>query len=309
MAVDDDAVRHRGAGPPGERREEVHRRGQLIVRDSGRHDTRPADDGRDPHAAFRGAPLGAAERGVAALARTGERPVVAGEDDDRVVGETEGVEFVEQHAGGPVDGVDGGAVGAVARAAVERVLHVQRQVDVHVSEVEKEWPVDVVAHELDRSFDIATGQHRLVGLLLDDLLAIHQRQRRIRQHRRRREAGRPQGLGVFEHGVADLGTHVVAVRQTEPSVEAVVGRQKLGLVTAMPLADDLGDVPGVLQHRGNGVLLGIESVPHPGEEHMQSAEVVEADAARIRTGQHRAARRCAHRGRHVEAGEPHAFIG
>ena len=34
--------------------------------------------------------------------------------------------------------VDGGAVGAVARAAVERVLHVQRQVDVHVSEVEKE---------------------------------------------------------------------------------------------------------------------------------------------------------------------------
>ena len=246
MAVDDDAVGHRRAGPPGERGEEVHRRGQLVVRDSGWHDTRPADDGRDPHAAFRGAPLGATEWGVAALARTGERPVVAGEDDDRVVGETEGVEFVEQHAGGPVDGVDCGAVGAVARAAVERVLHVQRQVDVHVSEVEKERSVDVVAHELDRSFDIATGQHRLVRLLLDDLLAIHQRQRRIRQHRRRREAGRPQGLGVFEHGVADLGAHVVAVRQTQPSVEAVVGRQKLGLVTAMPLADDLGGVPGVL---------------------------------------------------------------
>ena len=40
---------------------------------------------------------------------------------------------------------------------------------------------------------------------------------------------------MFEHGVADLGAHVVAVRQAEPSVEAVVGREELGLVTAMPL--------------------------------------------------------------------------
>ena len=178
-----------------------------------------------------------------------------------------------------------------------------------MGEVQEERLVDVLAKELDRPFDVATGEHRLVGLLLDHVLPVHQRQRRIGKHGGWREPDRSQRVGVLEVGVADLGAHVVAVRQPEPSVEPVVGRQELGLIATVPLADDLGGVAGVAEHRRDRVLVGVEPEAHAGEEDVQSVEVVEADARRVRAGQHGPARRRTHGGGHVEAGEPHTFTG
>ena len=93
------------------------------------------------------------------------------------------------------------------------------------------------------SVDVALGERRLVGLLLDHVVVEHQRQRRV--------AGLvPSPLESVR--VARLAAHVVAVGQAEVVVEAVVGREELRLVAAVPLADHLRAVAGVGEQSAPG---------------------------------------------------------
>ena len=98
---------------------------------------------------------------------------------------------------------------------------------VHVREVQEERLGTVVADEPHALGRVALGERGLVGLLLQDRVVEHQRQRR--------EVAVRTGLAA----------HVVGVGQTEEVIEAVVGRQEAGLVAAVPLADQHRRVPEV----------------------------------------------------------------
>ena len=162
----------------GDRREQVHGRGQRRAGAPG--GTRPGQRTMHghPHAALPGRALRPGQRGVAAAV---ERPraVVAGEHDDGVVLEAQPAQLGEQHAGGPVDARHRGAVGAVAGLAGEALLHVERQVDVDVRQVQEPRPVAVRPQEADRLVHVAGGERRLVGLGLEHLVVEEQRERRV----------------------------------------------------------------------------------------------------------------------------------
>ena len=181
--------------------------------------------------------------------------------------------------------MDGRPIRAVSGTIVEAGFHVERQVHVHVGEVQKEGFAAGGPHHLDRMLDIAAGQHRLVGLLFDHGRVAHERQGWIGE-RWHRKAGLAPCLELFLGRLVRLVAHVVGVRQPEPCVEAVFGGKELGLVAAVPLPDDVGAVASRFEHRCDGGFGRVESVRHAGKEHPVAVEVVEPDAAGVATGQH-----------------------
>ncbi len=300
-SIDDRVVRHGGAGPARQGREQVHGGQQFVAFDTGWDDPGPPYDGGHTDPAVARPPFLAAERTVAAFAGPAECTVVAGEDDDGVVDETVCLEFVHDDTGRPVDCVYRSAVWAIARPRVEGVFDVERKMHMHVREIQEEGPMGVLSDELDRTLDVAPGQHRLVGLCLDDLTVVHERERWVGDHRWQRVPGGDQlGPVFFDETRPLLDSHVVAVWQSEPPIEAVVGGEKLGLIAAVPFADDLGCVPRVLQDRRNGVLRRGKATCAAGKQDVESVEVVEPDPGRVRAGEQRTPRRRADRRPHVE---------
>ncbi len=81
-----------------------------------------------------------------------------------------------EHGGGPVDGLDRGAVAAVARLPGEALLHVDRARARRGGRGRgRTARRRGVAEEPHRLGDVALGQRRLVGLLLDHLVVEQQR--------------------------------------------------------------------------------------------------------------------------------------
>ena len=108
-----------------------------------------------------------------------------------------------------------------------------------------------------------------------------------------------------------LAPHVVAIRQPEPRVEAMVRWEKLRLVAAVPLADSERRIPGVTQHRCNGHLIRVQTDPLSGEQHAHVAHrfSAEPDSCRVAASQHRSTRRRADRRGHVKVRKESSFGG
>ena len=268
----------------GEGRVQFHRGRQLRTHPAGLQAAGPPGDARHPHAALPRGALVAAQRPVRATVGTVERAVVAGEHHQRVLVQTQLAERSEDDLGRPVDRGDRRAVATVPRRRGEAVLDVDRQVDVQVRQVHEELAVPVRADEVHDLGHVPAGQRRLVGLLVDHTIVLEQRQRRVARL-----------LAVRGLWCADLTSHVVAVGQPQVAVEPVVGRQELGLVTAVPLADHERRVAGIRQQSPQADLGVGQPDGLSGEEHGQALERAEADAWRVAAGQQRPARGRAHR--------------
>ena len=293
-AVDDAAAGRRGAAQRRERREDVDRAHDAVADHARWDDAGPTDDERIALAAFPRGALGTAQRPVG-RSEIRPAPVVRGEHHERLVVDPEPLELGEQPAGGPVDRRNRRSVRPVRALAEEPLLDVDGEVDVHVREVEEEKAAGVLPDEPDGVLDVPLGDADLIGLFLDHLFVAQERERRPL---RRRAAGN-----------GGLTTHVVAVRDAVVAVESVTGGQELGLVAAVPLADDPRGVPLGLQHGGDGGLLRVEPDRLSGEEHPSPLELAEPDPPRVAAGEHRAAGGRADRRGHVELGEPHALGG
>ena len=174
-------------------------------------------------------------------------------------------------------------------------------------QIQEERSVAVLANELRRPFHIAPGQGCLVRLTLDEFVALHEGKRgplEFEVH--------PRGLNALVQflkrwlaGGCGLASHVVAVRQPEPFVEAMIRREKFRLIAAVPLADSERRVSGVTQHRRNGHLVGVQTDTLSGEQHAHVVHrfTAEPDSCRVTAGQHRCSGRRADRRGHVEVRE------
>jgi hypothetical protein len=113
---------------------------------------------------------------------------------------------------------------------LELVGDKQRHVRHVVQQVQEERPVLILADELHRPLGVPRRKLRLVGVGFDDVLAVNQRQRRIRS------------------GGWMIGPHVVRVRQAEVAVEAMPRRQEPRVVAQVPLAKNRGRVAALSQN-------------------------------------------------------------
>ena len=210
------ATRSADAGQGREAREEVDLADQRL-RGPGLDPARPADEERDAGAALELAVLAAAIRagrpvvaelldGVVAIAVVDDRAVVAGEDDQRVLGQPALVERLEHLADRPVELDDRVAPRAhPALAGEPRVRHA-RDVDVVGREVEEERPGLVPLDERD-----GLARERVGHVLV-------------------LPEGRLAALHVADPADAVDDRHVVAVAGMEP--------QQLGVGLARRLAVD-----------------------------------------------------------------------
>ncbi len=119
-----------------------------------------------------------------------------------------------------------------------------------MGEVEEERVVFVFADKVDSSFGVSLSQQCLVGLLLGNLLILHQWQ------------GRPEVPAVE----IALPAHIVTEGDAEIMVEAVAGRQEFRLVTAVPLADVHRRVAAIFQQGGDCFFFGVQAKTLAGEQ-------------------------------------------
>ena len=75
------------------------------------------------------------------------RSVITGEDHHRVLFDPEAPELGQENAGRPIDAGYRCSVHAVTRLPCESLLHIDRQMDVNMGQVEKERPVPIRSHE------------------------------------------------------------------------------------------------------------------------------------------------------------------
>jgi len=167
---------HRAAGQPYDRREEVEGRRDVAL--DGRPDLagHPEDAGH-AHAAFPGATLAVAEQAGASAglsAHQQPRAVVAGEDDEGVVGHALFLERFEDFADAPVEFLDDIAVDTAAALTLKAIRGEQRRVREGMGEVEEERLGLVGGDELRGFFSVAAGQLRLVGLGVDEFVAAEE---------------------------------------------------------------------------------------------------------------------------------------
>ena len=125
----------------------------------------------------------------------------------------------------------------------------QGRVGNRVWHVEKEGFVFVFLNELHRPFGEPAREEIGVGLHLDDLLAVEERE---------------QGEIVVVLPWVER-VDVVAVGNAEELVEALVGRHEFGLVAEVPLAEHPGLVASPLQDFCDGDLFRVQPFFVPGE--------------------------------------------
>jgi len=235
--------------------------------------------------------------------------VVGGEEEDRLVGEFEAVEGVEEGADGVVHALDHGGVGGAALGVPEidagavffdeSLLRVEGGVDAELPVVEEEGSVPVRFHPRD-----GLGGHAVLEMLAGGAFL------EVLELPRRDEAARRAGAGV----VRDV--HVEAVLQ-----------RRIRLRPEVPFAEVSGGVTGGLQRlreRGvarlqprrrlglDGVLIGRRRFPRRGlEPHLRqvAARRGDAGAGGAEPREDGGARRRAERAGRVGAGEGHAAFG
>ena len=175
-----------------------------------------------------------------------------------------------------------------------------------VRDVHKKRFVLIGLDEVDGLLRTAACDGALVDRQLDDLLIL--KQRRLPLGKR--------GLWVGPENVHPLPTtarltlvvrviHVVRVRDTEVSVEAIGCRQRFLVMAEMPFAVTGGGVALPFQVIGDGVLLSIQPLGRGGEQHV----LMHAHALGITTRQQRRARGRTHRRGHHEARKLPPFLG
>ena len=250
---------------------------------------RPADEAGHAHAAFPGRALLAAERRVAAVGPHHQLVAVVGRvDDDRVVGDAEVLELLQQHADLLVVldhlGADHVFFGAALVDGHLHVLLLRVRPDVDGGRVEPAEeglvalavavePVErLVEHLAVEGLHALAGEHAgVLDLLLADA-AEHRIVGRIVLVGRPgvQHAARPvflQVLGILLAGIVEflrlfLGVEVIEV--AEPFVEAVHGRQELVAVAEMVLAELAGRVALRLQHLGERRILLLDAARRTG---------------------------------------------
>jgi hypothetical protein len=96
--------------------------------------------------------------------------------------------------------------------------------------------------------------------------------------------------------------HVVRVRQAEILVEAMTGRQKLRMMSQVPLAEDGRGITALFHQLRDRHFIRMDTMPRTRTERAR-----DADAIRITAGEERSARCGADGLRHVEVREPPSF--
>ena len=101
--------------------------------------------------------------------------------------------------------------------------------------------------------------------------------------------------------------NVVAVGNAEEFIEALLRRQKLRLISEVPLAEHARFVARGLQDFGDGDFIGVQSLPVSGEKHSEIGPRRHIDPLGIAPGHQSGARWRANRSGHVEARQPGTF--
>ena len=259
---------------------------------------RPPEQAGHPHAALERRPLAVPQRtGRAAVGLVADPgAVVTREHHQGPLREVEAIDGLDHLPNRPVDLLDDIAVDAGGAPAAEALGPEQRHVGHRVGQVQEERPVAVRLDERHRLFGVAPRDRVLVGGALDHPLVPHDGDVPVVDPRVEHRGPAP---GARRHPPV----HVVRVGDAEPRVEAVPGRQVLGQVAEMPLADDAGGVTRVPQRLGQGDLPGRQPRAGIGEEDPLPPPEHPAPQVDAPRQQGRPARR-AHRGLAVEARPP-----
>jgi len=291
----------RGLGGAGldERGDDVDVGGERVGAGARVHDPRPAHDERDADAAFEGRALAFTERS----GRTGmtsevqPRSVVAGEHDDRVVGDALVLQRLQHGADGAVDVGQGVGVGRGA-LALEIRRGPERGVRHRGGEVQEERLVlaGAVMDEAHRAQPLGRGERVHVRPVADEThrMAVHVA----------RELGVHLAAGFVADGVSER-PHVVRVRQDHRIIEAMIRRHELRRVAEMPLADHAGVVPGVAEQGAERLLV----VAEPRLRLRAEGGAAEAEPVGVATRHQRGTGRSAHGLGGVEAREAETILG
>ena len=240
------------------------------------------------------------------------RAVVAGEDDEGVVGEAELVEVIEQAADVAVEAGDhggvalvlgrpiGGGIGAVIgdmRAVFEVAISLVVGVRDDRAPIEEEGAGLMLGDELE-------------GFVGEEIIGIEQTVAGVTAAVVA-DGGDVVGQGDFGFvAPEELGEVVVGVvlaEVAEEVIEAMVaGQAAFGFadVAEAPFADERGGVAGLLEDAGHGEILGAQGL---GERISRAGVAAHAGVAVVLAGHEDAPRRGADRGAGVELGEPQAF--
>jgi hypothetical protein len=155
--------------------------------------------------------------------------VVAGEEDERILGELFIAQGLQDGADRLVELFDDVAI-KTARAPARKLLGgKQRHMRHRVRQVQKEWLLLVFANEASSLVGIAAGDCVLIDGPLDHV-GIAQ-ERHIPELALRREERRPARRRIGD------AVHIVRVGNPKVRVKAVLRRQELRQVAQMPFAD------------------------------------------------------------------------
>ena len=161
--------------------------------------------------------------------------------------------------------------------------------NMHMRKIQEKRIFPIGSDEFDRLFHIPFCQGALIRLLLYHFISVQQRQRRIVLSRH-------------------LTSHIVAVRQAVILIKAVIQRQELFLIAAVPLSHDLGAVSGAAQDVRYGGFRRMKPDALPREQNPLAVKRAESNTGRITPGQHSSAGRRTDGGSRIEIRKPHAVL-
>ena len=209
------------------------------------------------------------------------RPVVRGEEEQRVLLQLLPLQCLHHLADRPVDLREDIAEETALRLARELLRNMQRHMRHVVREVEEEGLLAIRRDELHRALRVFRGEPPLIRHQFHHVRPREQGQRRIIRAARRM-----------------LRPHVVRVRQAEVIIEPVRGREELRRTAQMPFPVNRRGVTALLQHPRQRHLVCVQS-----DLRVRTQRAEDAHAIRITPRQQRRARRRAHRLRDVEIRE------
>ena len=228
-----------------QRRIEITALDHFVAARAGGHDARLHNDRRAADTAFVHRRLAAAQRRVAGRRRAVDfvvhvAAIVGGEHDDRVVGDVQSIQRVEQRADRVVHALDHRRVGRAALRIVgidsllvlvdQCLLGVERSVNAEHPVVQKERFVLVCFHERDGFFG-----HAIFDVLIGRVWI------EVRELPRCDVTARRSGSGPMWH----------------VDIESMLQR-RVGLGAEMPFSEVTGRVAVVLEHLGQRVVAGVQ---------------------------------------------------
>ena len=288
----DDPVRERRARQLHQGRQDVDRHGRGAADRARWNHLRVPNDHRYANPPLERRPLRfpqAAGR-PRVIAVVDPRAVVAGEEHDRVVENPVPFERFVDLTHRPVDLADDIRIGTVHRALSEFRADSERHMRHRMRDVEEERPIGVPIDEVHRALR-EIPRHPILSIQIVDVpdRTVVSVDRQSRPRLRRFRMTRPH--------IVRIGDAVVLV---EP-----LSRGKKGLeMTQMPLPEAGRRVAAILEHLGDGDLIGVESMPSARHQGSMDSKPVG-----VASGEERRPSRRTHRLTGVEIGEPNPFGG